>query len=296
MDSCDYRRSHIAADAARYYETLYAPGTYDSWIWELERAYLAQAVRRHLLSRQANIRLLDFACGTGRVLAFLEPMTLEATGTDVSPAMLAIAERRLARAKLLCADITTEDILPSRGYDLVTAFRFFLNADDTLREQALKAIRRVLADDGILITNIHGNLLSLRFIAYLVRRYLLRQGINAVSFWKMKHVLARHGFDVIEVRCLGWSTPRLYQLLGRRCCDRIERIFTQVPVLRYLATNFIFVCKKSSGDQNQTTGCERVGPRNERQHAPNCTGRNLMATRVPLTKNVYMGQACQNAT
>ncbi len=269
MESCDYRRSHIAADTASRYETFYAPGTYDSWVWELERAYLAQAVRRHLLFRQADIRLLDFACGTGRVLAFLEPMTLEATGADVSPAMLAIAEQRLDRAKLLCADVTTEDILPSRGYDLVTAFRFFLNANDTLRGEALKAIRRALADDGILITNIHGNLLSLRLIAYLVRRYLLRQGINAVSFWKMKHVLARHGFDVVEVRCLGWSTPRLYQLLGRRCCDRIERIFSQVPVLRYLATNFIFVCRKSHGDQNQATDCGRVGPRNGKQHARN---------------------------
>lgn len=241
-----YRQSHMTAEAAGRYEALYAPGTYDDWIWEMEKAYLARVVHKHLGSRVGKIRLLDFACGTGRVLAFLESMANKATGVDVSEAMLALARQRVQRAELLCADITREDIRPDGGYDLVTAFRFFLNADGTLRGEALRAIRQVLADDGIFVANIHGNLVSLRLASFLYRRHLLGEEMNAVSLWTMKRALARHGFRVVEIAGVGWCTRRVYGLLGRRWSNWVEQqILRKVPILSYGAVNLIFVCRKT---------------------------------------------------
>ncbi len=248
MINGDYRQAHTTLEAAHRYRALYVPGTYDSWVWELEKAYLVSAVRRHLGSRRTGIRLLDFACGTGRVLAFLEPMTREATGVDVSGAMLALAEQQVRKAKLVCADITKVDTLPAGAYDLVTAFRFFLNADDALRDEALKAIRRVLTDDGIFITNIHGNLWSLRLIGYLFRRCVLRQRVNVMSAWTMKRLLARNGFDVVEVAGLGWPTQGIYRLIGRRWCEWSERAFSRVRSFSYLTPNVVLVCRKIARD------------------------------------------------
>jgi ubiquinone/menaquinone biosynthesis C-methylase UbiE len=244
MVTRDYRDCHQSADAASQYEVLYGPGTYDDWVWNFEKACIARAVRRHAADRHPNIRLLDFACGTGRILAFLEPMTAEATGVDVSSAMLAVAAERVGKAKLVCADMTRQDIFPSARFDLVTAFRFFLNAGPALRRDALTAIRRVLTEDGIMITNIHRNLVSSRLMGYVFRRYVQRQGLNAMSLWEMKRLLAGHGFEVIDVAGVGWVSPQMYRLLGRRWCDRIERLVMRIPLLPHLAGNLIVVCRK----------------------------------------------------
>lgn len=248
MTNRDYRDWHKTADAARQYEVLFAPGTYDDWVWELEKARLAVAMRKYLSSQQVNRRILDFACGTGRVLEFLEPMTTEATGVDVSSSMLSLAKRRVRKAQLVCADVTREDILPADHYDLVTAFRFFLNAGTALREDALKAIRRALVNEGILIMNIHRNLVSLRLMGYLFRRYLQGEALNVSSLWSMRRLLARHGFDVLEVMGTGWATPQMYRLLGRPWCSRIERFATAAPILPYLAGNLLLVCRKRGSD------------------------------------------------
>ncbi len=235
----------MTTEAAQRYEALYGLGTYGTWVWELEKAQLADAVRKHLPLYQTRIRFLDFACGTGRVLAFLEPLTTEATGVDISDTMLAVAKQRVRSAKLVCADMTRRDIFARGSCDLVTAFRFFLNAAPALREEALTAIRRVLADEGIFITNIHMNLLSLRLIGYLFRRYVQRQELRAMSLWEMKRLLACQGFVVVEVVGVGWATPQMYRFLGRRWCDWIERRFCRAPVLSYLAGTLIFVCRKA---------------------------------------------------
>lgn len=239
----DYRRSHVSREAAHRYEALYKTGTYEDWVWALEKAYVAGAVRKHVLSRRPEAKFLDFACGTGRILTFLEPMMAEVTGVDVSVAMLNLTRDRVSKARLICTDITKHDVLPAGGFDLITAFRFFLNADLSLRQEALKAIRRTLADDGILIANIHGNRWSMHLIPFLVRRYFLRQGINATSIHEMRRLLAGHGFEVIQVSGQAWCTRRVYELLGRHLCDRIEAIFSRVSILSYLRVNLIFVCR-----------------------------------------------------
>src|SRR4051794_11794522 len=64
----DYRESHLKREEAAWYDAqMYAPGTYDSWKWDLEQDWIADVIRRRLGNRA--VRHLDFACGTGRVLA-----------------------------------------------------------------------------------------------------------------------------------------------------------------------------------------------------------------------------------
>lgn len=112
-----------------YEEEEYAPGSYASFIWELQ-----QPVLRSMLARQretcGRVRLLNFACGTGRILSFAESQVDQSDGVDRSAAMLERAARKCRTSRLLLGDIVTDPGLANERYDVITAFRFLLNAED----------------------------------------------------------------------------------------------------------------------------------------------------------------------
>ncbi len=78
--------------------------------------------------------------------------------------MLRIAKNVCKQSKIISIDITKENLKDK--FDVVTAFRFFLNAEDRLRVEALSAIYNILEDDGYLITNIHVNTKSIMGLMY----------------------------------------------------------------------------------------------------------------------------------
>jgi SAM-dependent methyltransferase len=75
----------VDADLARIYDTLSAPYDEDlAWYQEL--------------AAEAGDRVLELACGSGRLLVPLARAGCQVVGLDVSPPMLAIARERLAAA------------------------------------------------------------------------------------------------------------------------------------------------------------------------------------------------------
>ena len=103
------------------------------------------------LFRTSPIRsiLLDFACGSGRVLELLEGHVGKATGVDVTESMLEVAADVTERSRLVHADITRSDDLDGEQFDLITAFRFFPNAELDLRHEAMAKLATLLAPGGI---------------------------------------------------------------------------------------------------------------------------------------------------
>jgi len=246
----------ITLPQARYYDgVLYGPRSYDSWLWCLERIYLMHVLDRHF--RVTRPRYLDFACGSGRVIAALEGGRMaESTGIDVSPSMLELARAKLQWSRIVGGDATTDPSLLEGPYDLITAFRFFLNADGALRARALTTLHGALADDGLLVLNVHGNATSLRAISLLARRLRRRppdggggaDGADSpeprqLSFSAMRRLLHRHGFEVTEVRGFGVLTERLHRLLTPRLHARLQRLLTLGPG-KYLAVDLVLVCRK----------------------------------------------------
>ena len=55
--------------------------------------------------------------------------------------MLALARERCPHAKVILGDVTTTPGLAPGPFDLITAFRFFLNAEPTLRNEVLAWMR-----------------------------------------------------------------------------------------------------------------------------------------------------------
>lgn len=248
----DYRASHLAEGPD--YHARFERHAWRAILWELEREILLDVVARRLPDARAA-SLLDFACGTGRILSLLETRVGEAVGVDVSESMLAVAKEQLGRARLLCCDLTREPALEGRRFDLITAFRFFPNAEPALRDEAMARLRGLLAPGGVLVYNNHlrcGSA-SLRWDG-LLRRLRLRgrkKRRHCMSDAEMDRLAAAHGLRIVESHAIG-VLPVLKErrpLLGRWLTRRIERGARRLPALRRLAATRIDVCQAApAGD------------------------------------------------
>ncbi|MGB7328003.1 MAG: class I SAM-dependent methyltransferase, partial [Rubripirellula sp.] len=127
----DYRHSHLGADKAKSYNNLFQDNPYRKILWQFERQVVDRVIAE---LGQRPLRHLDFACGTGRVVAHVESHDhLHSTGVDISPDMLNEARKHVGHSTLVEADLTRDDVLAEKRFDLITAFRFFPNAQGELR-------------------------------------------------------------------------------------------------------------------------------------------------------------------
>lgn len=164
MTTQDYRDSHKGR--GQDYHAIFTDSPQTAALWQMERAALNQAVRRYFPVQAPSH--LDFACGTGRVLAHLQPLVASSTGVDISDSMLEVARQSSPDSEIIVGDLTREDLLPGRTFDLITAFRFFPNAQPELRSQVMEKLSDMLTPRGIIIFNNHLNADSL-YQALLVR-------------------------------------------------------------------------------------------------------------------------------
>lgn len=196
MDVEDYRDSHKNKGAV--YDEVISSSPFDAYMDKWEEHHLAQMLRRLFPATVA--RYLDFACGTGRITERVASHASESYGVDVSESMLRSARAKCRSTRFICADLT-KDTVDLGVFDLVTAFRFFGNAQDELRSAALLAISRRLRNGGYLIINNHRNPRSM-----LGTWRRLSGGTDAMdlSYFKLKSLLERHGFEIVYQRAIGF--------------------------------------------------------------------------------------------
>ena len=196
-----YRKSHLGAGKARSYdEDLWDLRAAKGLDWLVEQRLLASILRsaRSPAPRSAA----DFACGTGRVLEFLGRYFPAPVGIDISPDMLALAHARCPRARLILGDVTTTPGLAPGPFDLITAFRFFLNAEPPLRSEVLAWMRASLKPGGLVVANFHLNPASLRGM-YLRLRMNLAERVPMMGIAEARGLFADNGFTVRQI--LGYS-------------------------------------------------------------------------------------------
>jgi SAM-dependent methyltransferase len=196
-----YRQSHLGADKAR---------SYDEDLWDLRAAKgLDWLVEQQLLADVLRVAVppgarsaADFACGTGRILEFLGRHFPSPVGIDISPGMLALARARCPRAVLILGDVTTTPDLAPGPFDLITAFRFFLNAEPSLRSQVLAWMGKSLRPGGVVVANFHLNPVSLRG-TYLRLRTTRATRPSMMSIDDACRLFEAHAFTVRQI--LGYS-------------------------------------------------------------------------------------------
>jgi SAM-dependent methyltransferase len=126
-------------------EWLLLATTVDPERTERETAFLAEQL-------PAGGRVLDLACGTGRIAAPLAELGFEVAGLDISRRALAVAAERAPQLDLRHGDLR-ELPWPDESFDAVinlwTAFGYFETQGED--ERALAEIARVLRPGGIFL-------------------------------------------------------------------------------------------------------------------------------------------------
>lgn len=228
----------------RDYDETFSPevNPYRAMIWRLEQRALNRILRDRLAS--GKITLLDFACGTGRVLGHLHGHVASATGVDVSSSMLEVAKNVAPEAELIEADLTQHDTLGKRRFDLITAFRFFPNAEPELRRTVLPILAGHLAPDGLLVFNNHKNRNSLaRRISRLLGREVAQR---TMSHAEIEALAALSGLRILKLIPLGaLPVSDRHLLLPVWLLEPLERWFSGAPSLAPIAQNVIYVCARS---------------------------------------------------
>ena len=162
----------------------------------------------------------------------------------MSEAMLACA-RVTRNVRLRHIDMTVEPL--SETFDVVTAFRFFLNAEDPLRREALKAIREHLNDGGRLVCNIHMNATSPVGVACRVLNQLSGRTLrNTLSSGRFRELLVSSGFIVEKLIPYGYL-PRPGHFLPGLCetlIEPAERASKSLKIPGVFAQHFLVIARK----------------------------------------------------
>lgn len=177
---------------ARFYDLLDFPFEHGRY----------RKLRPQLLSRLSG-RLLDAGVGTGRNFPFYPPGAA-VVGIDISPAMLARAERRRSRSPAsieLCAMDVTDLDFPDKSFDAAVASFLFCVLPEELQLPALRELARVVRAGG------HIRLLEYVRPQGAVRRFIARLWEPWIS-WAygagFDHRTEDHvrdaGLDIIEAR------------------------------------------------------------------------------------------------
>jgi SAM-dependent methyltransferase len=233
-----YKDSHKYAQKGAEYEAFYQMQPWEGFLWSREQKIILKILEKYFKGR--DIHLLDFACGTGRITSFLEDRVTTSTGVDVSGSMLAVATRKLKRTEIIKADITTENVLQGRKFNLITAFRFFVNAEPALRCAAMQALAGLLSEDGYFVFNNHQSYgspwIKLRWLRH---RQINPQGIfNVMTIGQMRELVECVGLEIVELYPAGFfhppkiAIPRAVSRAAENVCSRIKFLarFSESPV------------------------------------------------------------------
>lgn len=234
---------------AEYHDT-FSPDVnpYRAMVWRLEQRAVNAALRDFLPA--TPWRHLDFACGTGRILEFFADRVASSTGVDVSSSMMEVARMNAPKAELLEADLTQQDVLGDRLFDVVTAFRFFPNAERELRESVFRVLGRHLAPKGVLIFNNHKNRNSLR--GRLSRLRGRGSATGTMTHAEADELLAGAGLRVLRMTPVA-SLPlsEKHVVIPVAIAEPLERMMSGWP-LTPVAQDILYVCGRADGPQAQS--------------------------------------------
>ena len=245
----EYRRRFVDADEAKKYDALFVEVEEQSYaftvLWHFEKKFLDTIVTE-LRATHDTIDYLDFAAGTGRIIAHLEDKVDVATAIEIAPAMLDVAATRVKRARLLCVDVTEADTPPEGRYDLITAFRFFLKADPQLRLSAMKALASRLKDErSLLVFNNHGHAPRLPVLRWLWSRP--RGAKDSMTDKEVRNLVRQTGLRIDRVTGYAQVPARIAKIFSTTGARKLEALMSKWPLVPRLGIYQLYVVRLDRG-------------------------------------------------
>ena len=154
--------------AVRRYHDRVAPHydhSYDDAFWQWHDGLTWDYLKPHLPTDH-RARVADLGCGTGKWAARLARSGFRLTGVDISPRMLEQARRKLdpisSTADFVQADLIDLSALDAGSYALAVALGDPIGCTSS-PPRAMKQIRRILSDDGVLVATFDNRLSAIDF-------------------------------------------------------------------------------------------------------------------------------------
>ncbi|HIB51047.1 MAG TPA: methyltransferase domain-containing protein [Phycisphaerales bacterium] len=244
-DKTTYRTSHAEDGYGKHYQKTYTSGYYATLWDKIEKPLILDIFSR--LKSEGATTCLDFACGTGRITKVAEEIFNEVTGVDISGDMLDLAKCQIPNATFIEQDITKE--LLTGKYDVISSFRFFLNAENKLRESSLESLHNLLDENGTLVINVHVNKYSPLGRVYRLRNKLYGKTIaNTLGYDEFSDCLNKAGFSVNETIWYGFypRTGWAFGSIASMFLNPFETFCKRTKLFpKSWAQNFIVLCNKS---------------------------------------------------
>lgn len=245
MTKPSYRSSHIGADRGQIYDKHYIQ-QYESFVWENIEKPLISSILSELERTEHLSDCMDFACGTGRILSVLDKYSNNIVGIDISKDMLANAKDKYPEITFINADLTKQN-LDIGPFDLITSFRFFLNAEDILRKDVLSTFNSYIKAGGYLLINTHMTPWSIHGIRLKLRKAITKKENveSTLSSNDLKRLVEGYGY-----KCVNTKSYRLLPTLKGKLVlpgfifKAIDTIASKLPFSNIYCHNTMFLFKK----------------------------------------------------
>ncbi len=238
----DYRKSHLHPEKGATYHAEFTKNPYRSMVWTFEKKVFQKILNSYF--EGVEINHFDFACGTGRILSYFGNSVKKSTGCDISPSMLEVASENNKLAQIIQADLTKNNVLNNEKFNLITAFRFFPNAEKELRMDAMQVISRHLDDNGYLIFNNHKNTDSTR---NRLARLFGRVNFQGMSNVEVDVLLKENNLEVVETfsLCIFPSSEKK-SLLPIWLLQLVEQTLSYFSLFKNYGENIVYLCRRST--------------------------------------------------
>lgn len=235
----DYRKSHTHIGKGDSYQLSFTQSSYLHMVWQFEKKILKSILAKFY--KNVEINHLDFACGTGRILCFFEHYTKKSIGVDLSPSMLSVARKNVKKAEIIEVDITRKNILEGQKFNLITAFRFFPNAENELRGEVFRELSNLLSPNGYLVFNNHKHTGSLR--NHLARLFGHRE-FKGMSQDETKALLISNSLEIVKIYSLCiFPASAKHTLIPIFLLRPLELFLSRLPFTYDFGENLIYVCR-----------------------------------------------------
>lgn len=143
-------------------------------------------------------KVLDFGCGNGRLLEFIQNDELDYVGVDTSKKLIRIARKKYPNKSFV--QISDERKLPFEDgeFDMIFAIAVFHHFTPKMADNALSEMKRVLKDDGVLVLTIW-NLWNKKYLRFLLKSFL-KGSVNLAARISFKYQ------DEVQWRFCYWWT------------------------------------------------------------------------------------------